>query len=254
MVHVAARRLSGEVLELSVEDGRAVPDVKEAIRRAWGVPPICLTLLHGDAVLSDTSPLAACDGEPLHLTALVSLQQVRAELQSGVSWRQTAAVEALGELGLQGGSRSIDVLSACLEDPDYEVRLAAMKALPRVARSGEERVVAAFVTSLLEHSQTFVRCSEIEALSKLASRGDDRVVATMRGFLETADVYVRCAAVRALARVANIGDEGVVATARGLLKSPDARVRQAAADALSEVAGSPCPRGRSRSPVGQACC
>jgi HEAT repeat protein len=172
---------------------------------------------------------------------------------------RAAVTEALGRINSQ---KSVDILSrACAEDPDSNVRKAAMTALRRVsawavtplihALSGDdlgERIRAVShlldqgkasvlpLTELLAHEEPTVRASAAEVLGAL---GDAAALDSLIRALGDADARVRLSATNALGRIKHARAAATLARA---LQDQDNKVVSAAAaglENLSELAVDP---------------
>ena len=117
------------------------------------------------------------------------------------------AAEVLVTLTLPGAPAVADALLRALEDPDPEVRIAALRGLESQVRRGESRPVA-LVLQQLEHPFHEVRAAAARCLEAVAVAGDRAVITSLCSLLDDAnkDLYghftVRPTALRALSTLA----------------------------------------------------
>merc|ERR550532_1738625 len=81
-MRVVVQSPAGEICELHVKTAMQVKQLKEMIAKEWHVPPSCQTLVFGTTRLQDSDGIASlCDDVDLtlHLTMIVSLEEVRTE-------------------------------------------------------------------------------------------------------------------------------------------------------------------------------
>jgi HEAT repeat protein len=133
---------------------------------------------------------------------------------------------AVERLGLLPASESVSRLVACLGDPSWRVRKAAVERLaasPDPARAG-----ALLVSALADGDNPGRRNAALEALVRCGSG----LVPSLLEATSSADPDVRKQVVDALAGIA---DPSSAARLGELLSDPDANVRGAAADALGAI-------------------
>jgi len=168
-----------------------------------------------------------------------------------------AAVLALSQAGassgrLSGSSATGQALSRRLEDMDWNVRVAALRAYARMsAPSGigeatdadaaesstkDSASVVTTVAAKVGDASMDVRHAAVHALVQIAGRGNAHAVASMVQFLGHDDWDVRWVAVEALPQLAARGDAIAVAACCGSLEDAHFRVRFAAVDALAQMA------------------
>ena len=143
------------------------------------------------------------------------------------------AAEVLVTLTLPGAPAVADALLRALEDPDPEVRIAALRGLESQVRRGESRPVA-LVLQQLEHPFHEVRAAAARCLEAVAVAGDRAVITSLCSLLDDAnkDLYghftVRPTALRALSTLA-CGSNGRM-TPRATREAAAAALRQLGED------------------------
>jgi len=174
-----------------------------------------------------------------------------------------AAVLALSQAaagscgGLSGGSLTEQALSQCLEDVDWNVRVAALRAYSRMSAPpgmGEATAppgmceatdenaaenstnIIPTLAAKVDDASMDVRHAAVDALILVAGRGNAHAVASMVPFLSHHEWDVRWVAIEALPRLAVRGDAVAVAACCRCLEDAHFRVRFAAVDALAQLA------------------
>merc|ERR1719329_1764561 len=110
------------------------------------------------------------------------------------SHASTGSLQGFSRRGQSGGSGSVGMLLAKLEDPDAGVRLEATKALSQLATKDDPEAVAGLLGRFPDSSQR-VRNLAVRALTQVCTeRGDGAVVAGLLEFLCHDLWYVRQAA------------------------------------------------------------
>lgn len=223
--------IAGECLELDVVPQTTVLGLKERLAEAWRVPPSCQKLISGTAVLCNSQVVATLCGAPAQIciTMLVSLDEVMRKLEKPSHGRQSA-LATLAKLGPRGGDVGLQVVGACLQDADPEVRRMAADASVHVAQVGDEPMLEALRARLLD-TDVRVRSAALRSLARVAPRGDARALHECARHLEDEDKSMREAALEALAESADPGQE-VLCEVCGRLGDSDAGVRGAAVKAL----------------------
>jgi len=102
------------------------------------------------------------------------------------------AVAALGRIALRGDPAAVAAATACLPDHSPEVRVAAMEALGRLARSQEAVIIAA--TTHIDYASPVVRAAGITALQRIADEDGSLAVAEAAGRIVSTNSRVREAA------------------------------------------------------------
>lgn len=213
-----------------------VAELKGAIAQRWGIPVRCQRLLLGDVVLQDDERLAGhqAEGSPVAVTMVTCLEDVRRDLEGSAVLRR-GAVRALAMPKMLSQDAVLDMLTACLDDPDEDVRLSVPFALAAGGR-GDARTRAA-LAPYLEHWSGDVRRAAVVSLGCVAEVGNERDIDSMAGLLLDRDAAVREAALVALGAIARKADEQLLCTVRSLVEHDwDWGVRTAAAHALSRLA------------------
>ncbi|MBM3332576.1 hypothetical protein FJY68_12150 [candidate division WOR-3 bacterium] len=230
------------------------PDTRAAIAAALGrigsdraLPPL-LELLR-DMVDDVRIAAARALGDvrsPLAVNALID------EMADENPPVRAAAVEALGRIGSQ---QAVDILSsACAEDPDSNVREAALAALRRLSAGSVTRLIQALsgndlgerihavsqlleqgkastlpLTELLTNPEPTVRASAAEVLGAL---GDTSALEALAGALGDTDDRVRLSATTALGRIKHARSAQALAC---LLGDQDDKVAAAAATGIENL-------------------
>jgi HEAT repeat protein len=149
--------------------------------------------------------LCTTDSSAVTLTVIV-------QKPSGFLHRR-ATIQALQEfeqLGERGDSLATVAAADCIENSDWQVRVAALNVLAKNANIGEEDTVCA-VVECLRDDDVEVRRAAVSALEVLVDKGDERAVAKILPILEHPSQHVRQSAIWALSIVAEQGDTAVAA-------------------------------------------
>lgn len=140
-----------------------------------------------------------------------------------------AAVCCLGQLATRGDQDTIAALSMRIEDPDVDVRRAAVQALLSVANQGDSHVIV----DLLERTHADVRMAAVGALrQRLETVNGDAITASCARPDDT-DAEFRLASVQALSQLdSDDADSDVVAALKSRPEDADVEVRRAAVQAF----------------------
>lgn len=144
-----------------------------------------------------------------------------------------AAVGTLRWLGSPQDVPSMCALVTCLEDPQWQVRVASVRALGEMAKRGDDFVSSAVAKSLLDEAAA-VRLASVISLGQLALPDSDVLVA-VAGRLADLSGDVRKAALEVLQQLVQY-NEALLAMIRGHLVNPMSKVRQDALRALGQIA------------------
>jgi len=244
--------VSGIRLNMAMEPGCLVSQVKQHIAEQLLIPTQFQKLIVGEQILHDRQRLHhflhRTYHNPISIVLVVSVEEVCAALERNDGRiYHLACLESLGQ-HCKGDERAIAAVSGCLEDEDDDVRVAAVNALCALAAPGDQDVITA-VGGRLEDAVGKVRVAAVEALGELAASGiwlswdqdeDDvireDVITAVRGRLEDEDDGVREAAVSAICELAAPGDQDVITEVSGLLEDAACNVRAAAVKALGHLA------------------
>jgi len=123
-------------------------------------------------------------------------------------------------------------LVTCLEDPQWQVRVASVRALGEMAKRGDDFVSSAVAKSLLDEAAA-VRLASVISLGQLALPDSDVLVA-VAGRLADLSGDVRKAALEVLQQLVQYNE--ALAMIRGHLVNPMSKVRQDALRALGQIA------------------
>merc|ERR1719329_1696561 len=151
------------------------------------------------------------------------------------SHASTGSLQGFSRRGQSGGSGSVGMLLAKLEDPDAGVRLEATKALSQLATKEDPEAVAGLLGRFPDSNQR-VRTLAVRALSQVSERGDGAVVPGLLEYLRHDTWYVRQAAASSLGRLAMKNDACVSERLVGCLLDEREDVVQASLEALGAVA------------------
>jgi len=148
-------------------------------------------------------------------------------------WVRGAAIDSISKLSWRGDSKSLQLMSQCLSDEIWCVRVAALHAVAQIAEKGD-RVVLVTVLTFLEDSYPSVRSAALETLAVMAPSGDRDVISlVVTRLIKDPDSDVRREAIEALIQIAETGD----ANAKEILElqardDEDPEVRAAAESAV----------------------
>jgi len=147
---------------------------------------------------------------------------------------RVAAIDSAGSIA--EGTRNDAVsgrLIALLEERDWSVREAAVKALVKVGCTDEGALVDR-LCSLMESNKWWAKAMAAEALGKLCQVADDKVVGALVSVMKDQDWAVRKTATKALGWIAPTKSEAVTAI-MGRLADSDWRVRKTAVETVGLV-------------------
>mmetsp|Transcript_3499 Transcript_3499/g.8817 ORF Transcript_3499/g.8817 Transcript_3499/m.8817 type:complete len:282 (+) Transcript_3499:43-888(+) len=237
VVHVVVQSIAGESFEIRVDLPCSVGALKQRIFEQWNVPPVFQKLCMGSAApgdYADLSEFCRSGDSALCVLLVISLNEAIGDLK--ISSRRLPALQDLARLGLRGGEDAVAaVMSCCSEDRDWQIRLAAVEALAKVAPRGDERAVTKLL-GCLEHRERNVRRAALRALSCVAGRGDAHAVGAVRCCLQDPHGMVRRAAVATMAQVTSKDDRAAIAAVERCREDTDEDVREAAEQALMALA------------------
>lgn len=155
--------------------------------------------------------------------------------QNSISFAKLRKLRSIAAGGVETKS-SIASVIALFEDENWHVKQAALNALRRIARRGDEYVVNA-VCAQLEHQDWRVRWVALKALVDIAPKNNACVfLAVIRRF-EDAICDVRHLAIEVLGEVVSRGHQSAVAAVTERLSHNACHVRKAAVEALARIAG-----------------
>lgn len=145
--------------------------------------------------------------------------------------RQTG-IRALAMLADEGDANAIKAVSLHLRQPNPPpVKAAALQALPKVARKGDEEIIA-LVSAFMLDEDSGVRFQAVQAIQRLAHRADKRAIAALIDGLDDVSWQVRAAAIRGLSALAE-ASEGILESLGEMLQDEVDMVRDEADEALS---------------------
>lgn len=124
-------------------------------------------------------------------------------------------------------------LVSCLQDPQWQVRVASVRALGEMAKRGDRFVFSAVARSLTDEAPA-VRLASVISLGQLALP-DSEVLVAVAGRLADLSDEVRKAALEVLQKLV-LHNEALLAMVRGHLVNPVSKVRKDALCALGQIA------------------
>mmetsp|Transcript_76446 Transcript_76446/g.132654 ORF Transcript_76446/g.132654 Transcript_76446/m.132654 type:complete len:578 (-) Transcript_76446:111-1844(-) len=145
-----------------------------------------------------------------------------------------AALKALRRIAKRGDQFVVDSVCAQLEHQDWRGRWIALKALVDIAPKNNARIFLA-VISCFEDAMCDVRHLAIEVLGDVVSRGHKPAVAAVTERLRHNGCHVRKAAVEALAQIVQREDKGSIVAASELLQDMHLEVRLAVLHMLGKL-------------------
>eukprot|EP00747_Dinoflagellata_sp_TGD_P186102 gnl/TRDRNA2_/TRDRNA2_42972_c0_seq1.p1 gnl/TRDRNA2_/TRDRNA2_42972_c0~~gnl/TRDRNA2_/TRDRNA2_42972_c0_seq1.p1 ORF type:complete len:266 (+),score=52.91 gnl/TRDRNA2_/TRDRNA2_42972_c0_seq1:74-871(+) len=239
-IHVAICSFSGQRLEVDMDRQRTISDVKMFIAGRWKIPEVFQRLISGTAILQDRDCLAACPGaneSPLHITMLLSMEEVQKDLDSKGCERKARALGALECLGRGAFPGALNAAAACLEDRNKVVQLAAVSALLELAQTDEDSAemhsALQALVKLAERGVRHVKCAAVEAVARLARKGDQRVITA---YARTTCKEVAITVIKTLVQLTTEADQHVITAVAACLAHRDGNVRYATVEALKQLA------------------
>mmetsp|Transcript_108243 Transcript_108243/g.316592 ORF Transcript_108243/g.316592 Transcript_108243/m.316592 type:complete len:893 (+) Transcript_108243:163-2841(+) len=125
-------------------------------------------------------------------------------------------------------------LLASLEDPDIDIRCAAVRTLGRGASLGDSAAVTLLIQRL-EDTDEDVRLAAVEGLARVALGCNQLAAAPVISRLGDADEYVRRAAASAIGLLAEPGDKTAIAALVMRLGDDDEDVRNVSANSIVQL-------------------
>jgi HEAT repeat protein len=126
-------------------------------------------------------------------------------------------------------------VGAFLFHPDEDVSSLARRALIKIARPGDQRVITQLLDRL-DAENILMRCQMIDLYSRVVVKADPEALDRMIDRLCHAEWNTRCAAVKALGMIAEKGDAQSIAAICTALEDGQWQVRRAAVDSLDRIA------------------
>jgi HEAT repeat protein len=145
-------------------------------------------------------------------------------------------IKALTRMSTGPGTSSgaLAVASIFAEDPEVEVRRAAVRALIQLAEVGDDAAVSAVVQLLGDHDDT-VRHSAIWAMTEVVEPSDVRGISALCGLLEDPAASVRRAAVNALVELIPKATTQPLYFVKRYMENDRIEVRHAAAEVIERI-------------------
>ncbi|CAJ1364005.1 unnamed protein product [Effrenium voratum] len=178
--------------------------------------------------------LCAPDQWHLPFCTLRAQEATRRCLQHRCHGIRRAAVGTLRWLAPQDFP-SLRALVACLQDPQWQVRVASARALGEMSKRGDSFVSSALTRSLADEASA-VRLASVISLGQLAVPDDTEVLAALVNRLADFSDEVRKAALEVLQQLKLSKDKGLVSVVAKHLGSPVSKVRKDALWALGKIA------------------
>jgi len=174
----------------------------------------------------------ATKGNQLVIGALLpKLKHKRSEVKQVV-------LEFLGQLTEVGDHNVINEICDCFEHhvTNAELTAAAIATLGTLAVQGDQEIVVASLTKLLNNKNKVVRKVTVQAMATLAERGIVISVSVMSACLVDAQSDVRIAALKAIPKIAKKGDAEALRAVSVCVKDTETRVRLGALCAMASIA------------------
>lgn len=237
MLKVPVRDMAGERVEVEVERGRLVFDVKERIDIMTRIPRIFQKLILPPlTILEDYIQVEDLElDEGAELLLVVCLDTAREYFRSGNSRRQCEALANLSFLGRRGGEASIDLVCSQLGSYNCDVRRVARCSFERVASRDDPYAIAA-ACDCFKDDNWRARCGGVAALERIARPGDRDIIDIIAARLSDTDGRVRQEAVNSLSRLADQGDSMVIDTLGRVLNDEYFWLRQSVVQAITHIA------------------
>lgn len=211
-VRIMVKTLAGDILELLETPDTLVQNLKQKIAQRWGIPAVCQTLISGLSVMEDSKKIVFyLEGQVLDVNLVKCLDNVHEMLRCGSTNPMIEAIEILGDLAFKGDEDTIEKLCECAEQGhSFKVRIATVRALPKVAHIGDERALATLIACSMEeggHIIQDLRMAAVKALPLVASQGDQLALEALHARVQDTDRLVRCCALQAIGAVVSKLDE-----------------------------------------------
>jgi HEAT repeat protein len=139
-----------------------------------------------------------------------------------------AAVSMMDTIGQVDLERSLQILRACLQDPEYDVQAAAADAL------GGLQLTAALPELVEMYHSTGEWLLQLSIVAALGGMADRRALPLFEAALAAETELVRMTAAQA---VGELGDPDGVALLKPLIQEPDQQIRFRVAEALGKIGG-----------------
>lgn len=229
-------RVSGDRLELEVQQQARAGDLKPLIFERWQVPPPFQRLVYEDLPLPDAAALADLKLDPeAWVTMLVSVEDAAERLRHPEAVERIRALASFGDLGHLGGDCALAAVGSCLGDASEEVRSSAAIVLPLLAPRGDGRILES-MASCLRSDASSVRIGALQVLAQSVEFGDERAIAAVLPHVDDPHPAMRRKALEVLAQLVEKGDERAVTAAAVRLADEDRGVRHVALKALGHLA------------------
>lgn len=208
--------------------------VKEKYFEVHGVPARFQELSVKGEVLKENDIISrfCYGGQPAQIQVNISLAAAMTDLQEGNGELKERIIQELVTFGDQGGDDTVTAILGRLIDPDFHVRITAVRALHLVTEKGDERVFQGVLAGLSDQEES-VRQACVAEFANVVERGNPRAVATVLARVKIKDKDIRRIALQALSQIAAPGDDRTVTAILARIGDKDARVREAGVLALS---------------------
>jgi HEAT repeat protein len=157
-----------------------------------------------------------------------STQALTSALRDENLYVRSSTADALGEIG-PTAVEAIGALIAAGQDPEWLVRVTALKALAKIGRGTAGKEIIPVLRTALNEENPLVRVASIEALGEIGVQAEN-TVADLTKSLQDSRKFVRAAAMNALGRIAREGITEAKLSIESALQSPIEETRSLAAN------------------------
>jgi hypothetical protein len=242
LFRAVVQNLAGGKLEVSMDVNprtTTILELKCYITSHWKIPPAFQQLVYEMAVLDNRDLLASViqlDGSVPTISMALILNAVYEALSDDEVLLRGFAVKQLAKTASQGDEKALAALLSSSSDLDGEVRREAITSLIAVADTGNERALAA-ILKRTKDQYIGVRLAVLRFLTQRSLRGQDHIMALVSACVEDGDVLVRAEALEHLVQVVTHKHyDRVVLVLGERVGHRDEFVRSAAEEALETLA------------------
>mmetsp|Transcript_143796 Transcript_143796/g.460315 ORF Transcript_143796/g.460315 Transcript_143796/m.460315 type:complete len:517 (+) Transcript_143796:68-1618(+) len=231
MVSVCLNNVAGETLRLEMDARCTVSDVKRAVSDQWGTPAECQKLVFGCSLLEDDRAVVLdyCQGE-----GSVELTMV-VDISHELHGKRLAAVRALARSCRAGDDRIVAYLMQHADDVALNVRCAVMESVCSLAEPDDQRVISMLITRCADQRPD-ARSMAIRFLAKFAVEDHSSAVHALLRCIQDPLPNVRRAAIEAISPMARHDAEAIVPCVAERQTDSNEHVRSAAAAGLFKMA------------------
>eukprot|EP00931_Biecheleriopsis_adriatica_P101309 TRINITY_DN76478_c0_g1_i1.p1 TRINITY_DN76478_c0_g1~~TRINITY_DN76478_c0_g1_i1.p1 ORF type:complete len:558 (-),score=81.43 TRINITY_DN76478_c0_g1_i1:5-1492(-) len=163
-----------------------------------------------------------------------SLRSIAGKLTDSHCGVRVAAIKAMAKVAVKSDQEAIQLVCFRTQDRELAVRAACESFLSEVAK-GDKGTIKLF-SEQLKHADLDARVAAIRGLTCVAIEGDAEVLQWVTQLLGSDQPLLRRAAIHALPSLAATGDKRICKALASRLKDVDQTVREAAIKALSHTA------------------